>query len=124
MRRTLVLVLAIAVGSLAFTTAASAGGHEWGDVEPHGHVMLIGFEMEATEGGTLVYFKRCVEFANGRKLPTPAHHNSVHTGNAGGSPFVQGALFNAGNAVVPLAPFGPPIWNSCDDFESPFFVPE
>lgn len=123
MRRTLILMAAFALGLLAFATTASAGGHEW-HVEPHGHVMLIGVEMEAVEGGSLVSFDRCVEFAAGRALKTPAHHHSVHTGRAGGSPFVQGALWNAGNAVVPLAPFGPPFWTGCESFESPFFVPE
>jgi ABC-type uncharacterized transport system permease subunit len=37
------LVLAIAFGALAGT--ALAQGQKWGDVPPHGHVMLIGVEV-------------------------------------------------------------------------------
>jgi hypothetical protein len=74
---------AFAVGSFAST--AQAGGHEW-HLPPHGHVMLIGVEVIEGE----VHFDRCVEF---KALRVPAHHNSIHTGKAGGSPFAQGALF-------------------------------
>lgn len=108
--------LALALGLFAGT--ALGGGHEWHeDVDPHGHVMLIGAEVQSG----FVHFDRCVEFAAGRTLNGPAHHHSVHTGAAGGSPFVQGALFNAGNWVIPLAPFG--FGTGCESFTGPFPLP-
>lgn len=105
---------------LAFSAiAAVAGGNSWEDAEviAHGHVMLIG--ADATDGT----WDRCIEFGNGKALRTAAHHNSVHTGAAGGSPFAQGALFNAGKLVVPLAPFPfvPAEWQGCDDIPNPIF---
>lgn len=112
---TLLAAVALAIGVLAST--ALAGGKEWGDIPPHGHVMLIGANIE--DG--MVHFDRCVEFANGRKLRVPAHHHSVHTGAAGGSPFAPGALFNAGNWVVPLAPLTP--FEGCAGIPNPFPAP-
>ncbi len=118
-RATLLFVAtAMAVGLLAGT--AGAGGHQWHeDVEPHGHVMLLGVEL--SENG--VSYHRCVEFAAGRILRGPAHHHSVHTGAAGGSPFVQGALWNAGHAVIPLYPFVPFPWFGCESFPNPWIPP-
>jgi hypothetical protein len=98
----------------SFASTAQAGGHEWHDVPPHGHVMLIG--VEVIDG--FVHFKRCVEF---KALPVPAHHDSIHTGKAGGSPFVQGPLFKAGNWVIPLTPLTP--FTGCGSFTSPFPAP-
>ena len=119
MRRLIVLVAVVAIGLITAATAASAGGNDWGDIPPHGHVMLINAEF----GETQLFFDRCVEFAAGRTLPNAAHHNSVHTGTAGGSPFVQGALYQAGNFVVPLAPFVPFDWTGCESFESGMPLP-
>ena len=100
-----------------FAGTALAGGHEWPEgVEPHGHVMLIGVEVD--DG--LVHFDRCVEF---KALKVPAHHHSIHTGAAGGSPFVQGPLFQAGNWVIPLAPFEGLPFTGCESFSSPFPFP-
>ena len=117
MRRvvTFLVAMALGLGLLASTALAS---NEWPeDVVPHGHVMLIGTELD----GGQVLFHRCVEFAAGRALPGPAHHHSVHAGTAGGSPFVQGALFQAGNWVVPLEPYG--IGTGCESFTGPFPIP-
>jgi hypothetical protein len=111
MRKALPLLSAVLI--LGATAAAvSAQGKEWGQVPPHGHVLLI---HASIDGGTLT-FDRCVEFAAGRTLPKAAHHESVHTGAAGGSPFAPGALYAAGHIVVPLAPLTP--WTGCEDFES------
>lgn len=111
-----IAVLAALGAALGFAgTTASAGGPEW-HVEPHGHVMLIGVEVE----GGLVYFDRCVEF---KKLRVPAHHNSIHTGPAGGSPFAMGALFHAGNWVIPLGPYAGLPFTGCESFSSPFPAP-
>ena len=120
---TLVVSTAMALGMLA--TGAVAGGHEWHeDVPPHAHVMLLGAEVVVGDTGPTLTFRKCVEMTSNAKhaqngaLPTPAHHHSIHTGNAGGSPFVEGALFNAGNWVIPLAPFAGLPYTGCDDFTS------
>jgi hypothetical protein len=116
MRKILPLLSAVLIiGATAATV--SAQGKDWGAIPPHAHVMLIGGEIE---GGHLS-FDRCVEFAAGRVLSTTAHHDSVHTGVAGGSPFVQGALWDAGKIVVPLAPLTP--WTGCESFESGMALP-
>lgn len=111
---TLLVSLAMTLGLLAGT--ALAGGHEWEHEDPHGHVMLIGVQVD---GDGFASYKRCVELANGEALPTPAHHHSVHTGNAGGSPMVQGPLFRAGNWIVPLFPFHEVPFRGCGDIPNP-----
>jgi hypothetical protein len=119
MRRVLPLLLAVLIMG-ATAAAVSAQGKDWGGIPPHGHVMLLGAEIHE---GTHLYFDRCVEFAAGRALPNRAHHDSVHTGAAGGSPFVQGALWNAGHIVVPLSPLVPYNWTGCESFESGMALP-
>jgi len=118
MRRALPLLL-VAVSLGAFAATANAQGKDWGAIPPHGHVMLLGAEID--EGR--LFFDRCVEFAAGAALPNSAHHDSVHTGAAGGSPFVQGALWDAGHIVVPLAPLVPYDWTGCESFESGMLLP-
>ena len=111
LRKVLPLLSAVLIiGATAATV--SAQGKEWVGVPPHGHVILLGAEIN---GATLT-FDRCVEFAAGRTLSKAAHHESVHTGAAGGSPFAQGALWHAGHIVAPLAPLTP--WTGCESFES------
>ena len=119
MRRIITIMAATAMALALFASSAVAGGHEWDDHEPHAHIMLIGAEVE---GGTLT-FRKCVGFSVNENagtehgaLPTPAHHHSIHTGNAGGSFVVPGALFEAGNWVIPLHPFHdqPEDFNGCD----------
>lgn len=106
------LSAALILGATA--AAVSAQGKDWGPVPPHGHVLLIN---ASTDGGVLT-FDRCVEFAAGRKLPKAAHHESVHVGPAGGSPFapIPGALLEAGHIVAPLDPLTP--WDGCEDIPS------
>ena len=119
MRRVLALLsAALIIGATVATVSAQA--KDWGGVPPHAHVLLVGGEI--TQQGTLV-FDRCVEFAAGRALPNRGHHDSVHTGAAGGSPFVQGALWDAGHIVVPMAPFVPFDWTGCESFESGMPLP-
>lgn len=115
---TALVSLAMTLG--LFVGPASAGGHEWhDDVDPHGHVMLLGVEVD--DG--FVYFDHCVELANGEALRGPAHHHSVHTGPAGGSPFAQGPLYQAGNWVIPLHPFHDVPFTGCESFVGPFPAP-
>ncbi len=109
MRRVLALLsVALIVGATA--AAVTVQAKDWGQVPPHGHIMLLDAEI-TTDG--YVFFDRCVEFAAGRTLSTTAHHASVHTGVAGGSPFVMGKLWDAGKIVAPLAPLTP--WSGCED---------
>lgn len=115
------IVLAALLVSVSTAAAVSANGKGWGAIPPHGHVMLLGGEIDEAEGK--LYFRRCVEFAAGNALPNRAHHDSVHTGSAGGSPFAPGALWHAGNIVAPLAPLGPPTWTGCESFESGMTLP-
>jgi hypothetical protein len=118
MRRVLPLLsAALIIGATVATV--SVQGKDWGAIPPHGHVMLVG---GAIEGNTIV-FDKCVEFAAGAALPNTGHHASVHTGAAGGSPFVQGALWDAGHIVVPLSPFVPFDWTGCESFESGMALP-
>ena len=118
MKRVVLLVsLVVALGLLSGT--ALARGNDWGNVPPHGHVMLIGVEVDAG----MVTFDRCVELAAGDPLSVPAHHHSVHEGAASGSPFVQGALFRAGNWIVPLNPFAGLPFTGCENFTGPFPLP-
>lgn len=118
MKRIITFVLSTAMAVGLFATAAVAGGHEWHDDVPrHGHVMLVGAEVDAT--GTLT-FRNCVEF---KSLRTPAHHHSIHTGVPGGSPFAGGPLFQAGNWVIPLSPFAGLPFTGCESFESGMKLP-
>lgn len=111
------VLVALLVGATAATV--SARGKDWGEIPPHGHVMLL---HASIDGGNL-YFDRCVEFAAGRALPNAAHHESVHTGVPGGSPFVQGKLFQAGHIVAPLSPLVPFDWTGCESFHSGMALP-
>lgn len=120
MRRLWIVFAAMALATALFVAPVAAGNNDWGETPPHGHVMLLNAEVNA-QGQ--VEFHRCVEFGAGKALRGPAHHNSVHTGAAGGSPFAQGALYNAGHLVLPLAPFVPFDWTGCESFTSPFSFP-
>lgn len=118
MRRVLALLsAALIIGATAATVGVQA--KDWGAVPPHGHVMLLGAEITQEA----ILFDHCVEFAAGEALPNRGHHDSVHTGAASGSPFVQGALWNAGHIVAPLAPFVPFDWTGCESFESGMPLP-
>lgn len=123
MKRLTTLLAALALGlSLLGGTALAAehdrGRSEWPEgLPPHGHVMLIGVEVE--DGNA--FFNRCVELAAGKALRGTAHHESVHTGVPGGSPFAGGVLFQAGNWVIPLEDLTE--FKGCEDFTSPFPLP-
>jgi hypothetical protein len=118
MKRTITVLVSMAIALGLFAGTALARGSQW-QLPEHGHIMLIGVTVDAEAG--VAYFDRCVELAKGNALPTPAHHDSLHTGRPGGSPFAQGALFNAGIWVVPLAPLTP--FTGCDGFPNPIPLP-
>ena len=113
MRKVLPLLSAMLILGATAAAAVTAQGKDWGPIPPHAHVMLIGAEIGA--GG--ITYDKCVDFAAGKTLSTTAHHAGVHTGAAGGSPFVQGALFNAGKVVVPMAPLTP--FTGCASIPNP-----
>jgi len=103
-----VLGTALVLALLLVLLAVPADAHD--DTPQHGHVLLLHVDAELnpdydpddpTSGPRLfVYdYGRCVELANGRKLPNRAHHAGIHTGQAGEMLFVRG-----GHLVVPLQP--------------------
>jgi hypothetical protein len=98
-RRLVVLTaaLALAIGLLAAPASADTRPPPFN--QPHGHVLLIGADVDWV-GGAPPYrinsYKRCVELAGGRSVPLHAHHDRVHFGRAGQ------ALAAAGHLVVPL----------------------
>ena len=63
-------------------------------VPPHGHMLVLGVEF----GPTGPTFRKCVDIAAGRALPLHAHHEHLHTGQAGE------ALRAAGNFAIPTSP--------------------
>jgi hypothetical protein len=106
-----VTVLVAAVGLLG----ASFGVAQAYEAPPHSHLMLTGVQLDET-GDWPISIRKCHPLANGRALPTHAHHETVHTGRAGE------ALWDAGNAVVPvfLGENGTP-WHDCASLMEFFF---
>jgi hypothetical protein len=86
---------------------AWADGHGHHDVPEHGHVLLLGVQFD---GGDLVGFRTCVDLANGRALKNNAHHETIHTGNAGTT-----LRTRAGHVVVPTFAF-----DGCAELEAFF----
>jgi hypothetical protein len=107
-------LVAVGIALLFVSAGAMASPASAQEFPPHGHLLLIGADVEwvEPEPGQPPYrihgFERCVELANARPLPLRAHHERVHFGRAGQ------ALIAAGHQVVPLSPLFPGI-NSCDD---------
>lgn len=106
MRR--LLLLAVVVGMLG---AMLAGPALSDGPPPHGHLMVTGLEVD--DEGEPVGWKKCRELANGQPVPLNAHHAHLHTGRAGE------AQWEAGNAVIPLAPLTP--WANCAELHDFFF---
>lgn len=100
MRRTAALVATVGLVSIgvAAPTLAAEGPPR------HGHALVLGVVYDAEENP--VGFRKCLHLAAGRPLPLSAHHAHAHTGQAGE------ALYEAGHAVVPLAPLSP--FQDCD----------
>lgn len=107
MKRSLVTV-AMLVGLSGAVFTAPAVSQE---IPEHGHLLLTGLEFD--ESGDPVGYKKCRELANGDPVPLNAHHANLHVGHAGE------ALWDAGNAVVPLAPLTP--WSNCEEFAAIVF---
>lgn len=111
MRRVLVAAVTLSLLSVLLAGTASAGpDHDTGPLEPHPHVLVLGVEVD--ESGEPVAVRRCVDLAANQPVPLNAHHVHVHFGTAGE------ALGDAGNFVVPVAPFPSPFddplpWSDC-----------
>lgn len=121
MKRISVLI-AISAMMLGFS-AVAAGADEAGGPPPHGHVLLLHADVtpnpffdpqdETTGPPYFIHdFKKCVDLANGNKLPLNAHHSGIHMGPAG-----EALRTRAGHLTVPLAPYGPEGLESCADAE-------
>jgi len=116
MKRLIILIFAMTIGLSLFAGSAIAADHdngrsEWPDgLPPHGHVMLVRVEVD---NGS-VFFNKCIDLAAGKTLRGTAHHESLHTGVPGGSPFAAGVLFDAGNWVIPTQGLTP--YTGCEDF--------
>lgn len=84
---------------------AFSDNHE--ELPEHPHLHVIGLEFG--DGGEPVGWRKCHDLANGQALRLNAHHEHLHFGRAGL------AQFEAGNAVVPAAPFPGVPWTNCDE---------
>ena len=87
---TLVAATALAVGAMAGTASAEDHG---GDPD-HGHVLLLGVDLDTFE------FRKCVDLAGGN-TGVRGHHPNIHTGKAG-----EALRGKAGHLVIPLNGFG------------------
>lgn len=97
----------LAIGVLFAQVPSIAGADA---TEEHGHVLLIGADFSENPGypdagGPRLFihdYRRCVDLANGKRLPNHVHHDNLHTGAAG-----QAIETRSGNLVVPLDPITP-----------------
>jgi hypothetical protein len=63
----------------------------------HGHVLLLGADVDLTEGPPQVNgFERCVPLANGRQLKLSQHHEKLHMGRAN-----EALITQAGHIIQP-----------------------
>lgn len=108
MKHILVLMSAILV-------LATVGMGVSQELPEHPHLLVLGLEFDAV--GEPVGFRKCVDLAAGRSLPLNSQHAHVHFGTAGV------ALFEAGHAVVPAAPFPGVPWSNCAELEAIVFGP-
>lgn len=113
MRRLSVLILAV---GLVMVALPAPGQDEF---EEHPHMLVLGLELDSE--GEPIGFRKCVDLAANQALPLNAQHEHMHFGRAG-----QALFENAGNVVVPgapfPAPFGEPVpWSNCDELIAFFF---
>ncbi len=115
MKRTVILVLSVALLATVAVGASVAGEHELPD---HPHMMVHQPEFEVVDGNLFVVgWRRCVDLAAGRSVPLHSHHAHLHVGTAGGA-----LTHNAGIDVVPGAPLTP--WLNCAELAAalPIFL--
>lgn len=107
-KRVFIFVLVAAISGMMLGGTASSEGPP-----PHSHLLLTGIELDES-GKWPISIKKCRPLANGQSVPLNAHHASLHTGRAGE------ALWNAGNAAVPVFPGHTP-WTNCEELMEFFF---
>lgn len=105
-----VLVFA-AFAAIGGATLVSPVGSQ--EVPRHSHLLLTDIELDES-GEWPLSIKKCRPLANGHSVPIQAHHANLHTGRAGE------ALWEAGNAVVPVFPGRTP-WTDCESLMRFFF---
>ncbi|HVM03993.1 MAG TPA: hypothetical protein VM242_02370 [Acidimicrobiales bacterium] len=108
MKRAFAFAALAAIAGAGFVSPAGSQ-----DVPPHSHLLLTGIELDET-GEWPLSIKKCRPLANGHSVPLQAHHANLHTGRAGE------ALWEAGNAVVPVFPGDTP-WEDCETLMEFFF---
>jgi hypothetical protein len=101
----------LTVLSVGLVGTALAGPEHDSPFEPHGHVLVLGVVVD--EFDEPVSVRKCVDLAANQALTLNAHHAHVHFGQAGE------ALARNGNFIVPVAPFGEPLfpsvpWTDCE----------
>jgi hypothetical protein len=109
MRRALILVVAMAMLTVAAVGTGVAQEHELPD---HPHMLLLDLEIGEVDGAfALLGWRKCVDLSAGRSVPLHAHHDHLHFGP------VNDVLFdNAGHAVIGGAPLSP--WEGCAGLEA------
>jgi hypothetical protein len=116
MRRWSILVLLLVLGLVLIANPAT-GEDETFEEHPHALVLGVAFDDE----GNPISYRKCIDLAAGQALRLNAHHDHMHFGTAGEKLFT-----NAGNVVVPMAPFPEPFedavpWNNCEELIAFFF---
>ena len=116
MKRSTAVVLTALIMVLGMVGIAGAKP-DWpeGFPEPHGHMRLLHAEWSGPGVGPttrIISFEKCVDIAANQVVPINAHHEHLHTGQAGV------AQRSAGHLVVPTAPFGP--YANCAELEATF----
>lgn len=104
MKRIAAAVLATGL-VVAGASAASAEGHVPEEFPEHGHVLLIGADVDV-EAEQLIGVRKCVDLAAGNALPLVSHHEHVHFGRAN-----EALMARTKNLVIPTAPLTP--WTDC-----------
>jgi hypothetical protein len=109
------LIPAVAAAAMALIGVLGSGPTGASELPEHGHVMLLGAVWTGSGPDTdISSYDRCVDLANGNALKNHAHHNTIHTGIAGG------AVKKSGHLVIPTAPLAPPWLTGCAAVDAMF----
>jgi hypothetical protein len=112
--RSIALAGAVSSALIGATLGAQPALAQEPELPRHPHMLVLGLELNAE--GEPVGFRKCVDLAANQPLPLNAHHQHVHQGTAGEHLFT-----NAGNVVVPGAPFPGVPWSNCEELIEFFF---
>lgn len=116
MKRLSILVLLLVLGLVLIANPAPG---EQTTLEEHPHALVLGVVFDGEENP--ISYRRCIDLAANQALPLNAQHQHMHFGTAGEKLFT-----NAGNVVVPMAPFPEPFgeavpWSNCEELIDFFF---